>query len=137
MGLHQLGQLKGLLAGADINEQSHNQRRKQVDRLMLSLKRAKQVASIRNKYGSFVTDPLGVAKPLSDHWSGISKEGGGTPAQCAEYMQSLRSPTSLKRLAPAVFTPLSLELVQAALKRQVLGASPGIDRFDLNIYQAR
>ena len=69
------------------------------------------------------------------HWCGISKEGGQTPAQCAEYMHSLRIPTSLKRMAPALFTPLSMELVQGALKRQVLGASPGIDGFDLKIYQ--
>ena len=78
MELHRLGELKGLLARADIGEESHKQHRKQVDRLMLNLKKAKQVARIRNKYGSFVTDPVGVAKALSDHWSGISKEGGGT-----------------------------------------------------------
>ena len=85
MGLHQGGELKGLLTGVDINEESYKQRRKQVDQLMLNLKKAKQVACIRNKYGSFVTDPVGVAKALSDHWSGISTEGGGTPEQCAEY----------------------------------------------------
>ena len=95
MGLHQLGELKGLLAGADINEESYKQRRKQVDRLMLNLKKAKQVAWIRNKYGSFVTDPTGVAKALSDHSSGISKEGGGTPEQYEAYMQSLPIPTPL------------------------------------------
>ena len=134
MGLHQLGELKGLLAGADVNEESYKQRRKQVDRLMLNLKKAKQVAWIRNLYGSFVTDPTGVAKALSDHWSGISKEGGGTPEQCEAYMQSLPIPTSLKRLAPALFKPLSMDLVQEALKRQVPGASPGIDGFALNIY---
>ena len=53
MGLHQLGELQGLLAAADIKEESHNQRRKQVDRLMLNLKKAKHLAWIRNKYGSF------------------------------------------------------------------------------------
>ena len=93
------------------------------------------MAWIRNKYGSFVTDPVGVAKALSDHWSGISKEGGGTPAQCAEYMPFLPIPPSLKRLAPALFKLLSLELVQEVLKRQVPGASRGIDGFALNIYQ--
>ena len=102
---------------------------------MLNLKKAKQVAWIRPKYGSFVTDSVGVAKARSDHWSGISKERGGTPAQCAEYMQSLPILTSLKGLAPALFKPLSLELVQEALKTQVLGASPSIDGFALNIYQ--
>ena len=135
MGLHQLGELKGLLAGADISEESHKQRRKQVDRLMLNLKKANQVAWIRNEYGSFVTDSVGVAKAWSDHWSGISKEGGGTPEQCAQWMQSLPIPTSLKRLAPALFKPLSLEMVQEALKRQFPGASPSIDGFALNIYQ--
>ena len=127
MGLHQLGELKGLLARADINEESYKQRRKQVDRLMLNLKKAKQVAWIRNKHGSFVTDPTWVAKALSDHCSGISKEGGGTPKQCEAYMQSLP--------IPALFKPLSIDLVQEALRRQVPGASPGIDGFALNIYQ--
>ena len=135
MGLLHLGELKGLLAGADVNEESYKQRRKQVDRLMLNLKKAKQVAWIRSKYGSFVTDPTRVAKALSDHWSGISKEGGGTPEQCEAYMQSLPIPRSLKRLAPALFKPLSMDLVQEALKRQVPGASPGIDVFALNIYE--
>ena len=50
-------------------------------------------------------------------------------------MQSLPIPTSLKRLSPALFKTLSLELVQEALKRQVPGASPGIDGCALNIYQ--
>ena len=50
-------------------------------------------------------------------------------------MQSLPIPTPLKRLAPALFKPLSMDLVQEALKRQVPGASPGIDGFALNIYQ--
>ena len=111
MGLHQLGELKGLRAGADIREESHKHRRKQVDRLMLNLKKAKQLAWSRNTYGSFVPDPVGVAKALGDHWSGISNEGGGTPEECAEYMQSLPIPASLKRPAPALFKPLSLELV--------------------------
>ena len=100
---------------------------------MLNLKKAKEVAWIRKKYGSFVTDTEGLAN-LGDHGSGISKEGGGTPAQCAEYMQSLPIPTSLKRLAPALFKPLSLKLVQDALKRQVPGPSQSIDAFALNIY---
>ena len=90
---------------------------------------------MRNEYGSFVTDLVGVAKALSDHSGGISKEGGGTPKQCAEYMQSLPIATSLKRLALALFKTLSLELVQEALKRPVAGASPSIDIFALNIYQ--
>ena len=90
---------------------------------------------LRNKYGSFVTDPIGVAKALSDHWSGMSREGAGTPEQCEAYMQLLPIPTSLKRLAPALFQPLSMDLVQEALKRQVPGASPSIDVFALNIYQ--
>ena len=102
---------------------------------MLNLKKAKQLAWIRNKYGSFVTDPTGVAKALSDHWSGISKEGGGTPEQCEAYMRSLPIPTPLKRLASAVFKPLSMDQVEGALKRQVPGAFPGIDGFALNVYQ--
>ena len=73
MCLHQLGELKGLLTGANINEESHKQRRKQVDRLLLNLKKAKQVVWIRTKHGSFVTDPAGLAKAVSEHWSGISK----------------------------------------------------------------
>ena len=44
MGLHQLEELKGLLAGVGVNKESRKQRRKQVDRLMLILKKAKQVA---------------------------------------------------------------------------------------------
>ena len=44
MGLHQLGEPKGLLAGAHISEDSQKQRPKQVDKLMLHLKKAKQVA---------------------------------------------------------------------------------------------
>ena len=50
MGLHQLGELKGLLARAKLSEESHKLRRKRVDSLMLNLKKAKQVAWIRNKY---------------------------------------------------------------------------------------
>ena len=104
---------------------------------LLNLKKAKRVACIKNKYGSSVTDPVGIAKALSDHWSGISKEGAEPrpPSQCAEYVQSLPIPTSLKRLAPALSNLLSLELVQEAPKRQVSRASPGIDGFALSIHQ--
>ena len=79
MGLHQLGELNGLLAGADINEESYKQRRKQVDKLMLYLKKAKQVAWIKNKYGSFVTNPTRVAKALSDHLRVASPKKGAEP----------------------------------------------------------
>ena len=91
MGLHQLGEAKGLLAGADINEESHKQPRKQVDTLMLNLSKAKQVAWSRNEYVSLVSDPVRIAKALSDNWSGISKEAGGTPAQCAEGVHVVAS----------------------------------------------
>ena len=35
---------EGLLAGDDISEESYKNRRKQVDRMMLNLKKAKQMA---------------------------------------------------------------------------------------------
>ena len=46
---------------------------------MLNLKKAKLVACIKNKYGSFVTDPTGVAKALSDTGVASPKKGAEPP----------------------------------------------------------
>ena len=47
-----MAELKGLLVGDDISDESYKNRRKQVDRMMLYAKKAKQMAWIRDKHES-------------------------------------------------------------------------------------
>ena len=64
IGLQQVGELKVLIAGAELSDEYHWQHRKQMDRRVLHPQRAKDVALIRDKQGLVVTDPLVVAEAL-------------------------------------------------------------------------
>ena len=52
-----MGDLKGLLAGDNISEESYKIQRKQVERMMLNVTKAKQMAWIRNKKGYTSRNP--------------------------------------------------------------------------------
>ena len=100
---------------------------------MKSLKRAKHLAYLRNKSGPVVTEPHKIARTLQEHRSEVSQERGASVQECARYLESLPIPAAVKRSAPLLFKPLSMELVAEALVRQVLGASPGVNGFLIQI----
>ena len=62
-----------------------------------------------------------MANALSKHWSDISCKGGGSPEACLGYLRSLPIPASLKRLALALFKPLT----QGIWRRPSSGRSLG------------
>ena len=70
----------------------------------------KQLAWLRHKTGMIIPDPVGVMSCLKQHWADISKAGGGgSLEQRLDYLQPLPIPPALKRFAPALFKPLSLD----------------------------
>ena len=134
IALEQLGEIKGLLAGQQMNEDNGRSRHKQIDRLMTNLKRAKHLSWLRNKMGHVVAEPDKIAQTLQQHWARVSQKKGVYVEECRKCLEALSIPAAVKRSAPLLFKSLPRALVEEAMLRQVPGASPGLDGFPLPIY---
>ena len=73
---------------------------------------------------------------LQNFWEGVMLDNAVTEVECARYLDSLPIPANVKRAAPLLFRPLSLPLVQEALREMKPHSSPGLDGIQASVYQA-
>ena len=70
-----MAQLKGLLAGEELNSESPKDHQRQVNKLMTELQQRRKLGWVKNIQGQVLHDPLHIAEALVQHWSGVSVSG--------------------------------------------------------------
>ena len=134
IGLERLGEIKGLIAGLQMNEDNRHSWHKQIDRLMKNVKKAKHVSWLRNKTGHRFAGQnntnslaaLGGYVPGTGRLrQGLPKIPGSTPhTGCSQTIGTFAFQAAIAGLGgrgPLEASP---------------GASPGLDGFPLPIYSS-
>ena len=77
-----------------------------------------------------------IARHLAQQWDGISKPTSKTVAECIEYLRTTGAHKLLQKYGKALFRPLSLPIVEEALKRLHSGRAPGLGGFLASVPKA-
>ena len=111
-------------------------RKLEIARVVRELQHRQRLSSLRDQYGTLLTEPLQMAKALQDNWAGIMAAGTKSVAECVEYLNSLPLQANIKGVAPTLLRPLSQELVRRALENTKTGSSLGINGVPAEIFMA-
>ena len=112
------------------------QRRRRVLRLMKEMEERQTVMRLQDSQGHYAQNREQMASMLQKFWEGVMLDNAVTEVDCARYLESVPIPANVKRAAPLLFRPVSLPLVQEALRQMKPHSSPGLDGIQASVYQA-
>ena len=101
------------------------QRRRRVLRLMKEMEERRTVMRLRDSQGHYAQNREQMASMLQKFWEGVMLDNAVTEVDCTRHLQSLPIPANVKRAAPLLFRPVSLPLIQEAVRQMKAHSSPG------------
>ena len=111
-------------------------RKKRVVKLVSEMRERQNMARVRDQGGRLTRDPMQMAEVFKNYWGGVMSPTGRTESECSRYIESLPILERVRQAFPLLFKPLSIDIVQCALKKMPKGSSPGRDGVPIELYQA-
>ena len=136
--MHQqsINKLRTELQTKEERVEDSRQRCRRVLQLMKEMKERRTAMRMRDSQGNYAQNRDQMASMLQKFWEGVMPDKAVTEAECTKYLESLPIPANVKRAAPMLFRPVSLSLVQEALRQMKPHSSPGLDGMQASVYQA-